>query len=287
VDLADRLGRPARQIDSLQLTLPEECDGLAVRGPEWQPGVFPSGEHPRGRAVQRLDPKSGLPVVRRDIGRSLAVRRQRDAGSLGSKRKLGAFGRIDLETQDAFIGGRLPEVRRRPNTQGAQRQRHCGRDPPSPGQIRPGGRKFHVGRWRKRRSAQTAGDRHGLPPHGSYESIAAARHGFDVSRILGRIAQSASQLIHRGVEAVLEIDERPFLPDPLTQLVVCNHIPGMRQQGQQDLKRLAGQTNTYSALEQLPRWNIHFKGSEGQPSGRLGLRKHRKCVAIVYHGPGD
>jgi len=77
------------------------------------------------------------------------------------------------------------------------------------------------------------------------------------------------------VEAVLEIDERPFLPDQLVQLLICNHIAGMRQQGQQDLKRLAGQTDTYSAFEQLPRWNIYFKGSEGQPSGGLGLGRHK------------
>jgi hypothetical protein len=77
------------------------------------------------------------------------------------------------------------------------------------------------------------------------------------------------------VETVLEIDERPFLPDPLTQLLVCNHVAGMRQQDQQNLKRLTGQTDTYAALEQLPRWNIHFKGSEGQPSRRLRLGRHK------------
>ena len=148
--IADRLGRPARQVDSLQLAVREEGDGLAVRGPEWQPSLFRSGEHPRGCAVQRLDPKSGLPVVRRDIGRGLSVRRQGDAGCLGSKRKLGACGRIDLETQDAFIGGRLPEVRQRPDTQGADRQRHRGRDPPAPAQFGPGGRKFPADWQRKR-----------------------------------------------------------------------------------------------------------------------------------------
>jgi hypothetical protein len=77
------------------------------------------------------------------------------------------------------------------------------------------------------------------------------------------------------VETVLEIDECPFLPDLLAQLLVCNHIAGVRQQGQQNLKRLAGQTDTYAAFEQLPRWNIHFKGSEGQPGGGLVLERHR------------
>ena len=52
-------------------------------------------------------------------------------------------------------------------------------------------------------------------------------------------------------------------------------IAGMRQEGQQNLKRLAGQTDAYAALEQLPRWNIYFKGSEGQPSRRLRLGRHK------------
>ena len=76
------------------------------------------------------------------------------------------------------------------------------------------------------------------------------------------------------MEAVFEIDERPIFPDLLAQMLVCNNLAGMRQQGQQNLKGLAGQTGTNAALEQLPRWNIDFKGSERQPGRGLRLRRH-------------
>ncbi len=110
---------------------------------------------------------------------------------------------------------------------------------------------------------------------GSYESVSAAGHGFDVARTFGGVSQSPSKLVHGSMKAVLEIDECPLLPDLLAQLLVRNHIAGMRQQDQQNLKWLAGQTDTNAALEQLPRWNIHFKGSERQPSRGLGLRRHK------------
>jgi hypothetical protein len=41
------------------------------------------------------------------------------------------------------------------------------------------------------------------------------------------------------VQAVLEIDERPFLPYLFAQLLIRNHIARMRQQNQQNLKWLA------------------------------------------------
>jgi hypothetical protein len=51
------------------------------------------------------------------------------------------------------------------------------------------------------------------------------------------------------VEAVLKIDERSSLPDLLAQLLVGNDLARMRQQAQQNLKWLAGQTDADTALE--------------------------------------
>ena len=55
--------------------------------------------------------------------------------------------------------------------------------------------------------------------HSSYEPVSPARHGFDVPWILSSIAQSAPKLIHGGVEAMLEINERAIRPDLLPQLL--------------------------------------------------------------------
>jgi hypothetical protein len=77
------------------------------------------------------------------------------------------------------------------------------------------------------------------------------------------------------VQAVLEIDEGPFLPDLLAQLLVGNDLARMRQQAQQNLKWLAGQTDADTALEQLTRRNAYLIGSEGEASRGLRLGRHR------------
>ena len=144
----------------------------------------------------------------------------------------------------------MPEARRRPRTQGDEHQRNSGRDPPALAQLGKSGRKVRAGhRRRMSRRSRTTGDRHGLPPYSSDESISPARHGFDVSWIVGRVAQGTSQLIQRRVQAVLEIDEGTFLPDLLAQLLVGNHLARMRQQAQQNLQWLAGQADADTALE--------------------------------------
>jgi hypothetical protein len=99
--------------------------------------------------------------------------------------------------------------------------------------------------------------------HGSYEAVSATRHRFDIPRILSGIAQHPPKLIHSSVEAVLEINKRPFVPDPLAQSFASNHIAGMGQYGQQNLKRLLGETDANAALEQMPCRNVDFKRSEG------------------------
>jgi len=55
----------------------------------------------------------------------------------------------------------------------------------------------------------------------------------------GRIAKRTPQLIHCGVQAVLEIDERTFPPDPLAQLFACNQLAGILEQKKQNCERLS------------------------------------------------
>ena len=67
-------------------------------------------------------------------------------------------------------------------------------------------------------AASFQGDWRAMAIHGCYESVSTARHGFDVTRIFGRIAQPPTKLVHGSVEAVFEIDERPIFPDLLAQM---------------------------------------------------------------------
>jgi hypothetical protein len=53
----------------------------------------------------------------------------------------------------------------------------------------------------------------------SNETIAIARNGLDESRAIGGIAKRLPQLSDRGVQAVVEADERVCRPEALPQLV--------------------------------------------------------------------
>ncbi len=110
----------------------------------------------------------------------------------------------------------------------------------------------------------------------SYEAVSAPRHCFDIPGTVGCIVQASSELIYGRVQAMLEIDKGPLLPDSLMQLLVRNHVACMIQQNQQNLNGLAGQTDTDATLQQLPRWNIDFEGPEGQPGREWRLRQHLK-----------
>jgi len=69
-------------------------------------------------------------------------------------------------------------------------------------------------------------------------SVAAPRHRLDKPRRPGVVAKYGAQPLHRGVQAVLEIDERAVRPEPTPQLVPCDQRAGTGKQEPHDLKRL-------------------------------------------------
>lgn len=117
---------------------------------------------------------------------------------------------------------------------------------------------------------------------GSNKSVSPAGEGLNIAGLLGRIAQRPPQFIHRGVQTVLEINERPLAPDPFTQLLAGDHFAGVCQQDQQDLKRLSGQPNANAALEQFPGYGVHLKRSECKAGRRLGVGRQ---MSQGYHRP--
>jgi len=114
-----------------------------------------------------------------------------------------------------------------------------------------------------------------LPLNGTDESVTAAGHGFDIPRRIGGVAQGASELVHRGVNTMLEIDKRLVAPDLLPQLLTSDEFPRLGKQRQENLARLPGQANAQAALAQLARENIHFKRSECDPALDVVYAWHR------------
>jgi hypothetical protein len=73
----------------------------------------------------------------------------------------------------------------------------------------------------------------------SNKPVSAPGYGFDVPRIVGRVAQRSPELVHGRVQTVFKIDKRFSSPDLFAQLFAGNQFAGMCQQDQQNLERLA------------------------------------------------
>jgi hypothetical protein len=74
-----------------------------------------------------------------------------------------------------------------------------------------------TGRWQ-------VGDWRFVPLHRRNKPIAAARQGLDESRGLSRVPERFAQPLHGRVHAVLEIDERVVLPEPLPQFLAGDQL---------------------------------------------------------------
>jgi hypothetical protein len=111
------------------------------------------------------------------------------------------------------------------------------------------------------------------------------RHGFDVAWVFGGIAKRPPQLIDGGVEAVLEIDEGPFPPDLLAQLLACHHLAGTLEQEKQNGEGLTRQANATAALQQLTGGGVHFERPKREPYRQLIWRRHDSIRQgkSVYH----
>ena len=94
------------------------------------------------------------------------------------------------------------------------------------------------------------------------EPVAAAVQRLDKSRIVRVVAERGPQPLHRGVEAVLEINEGPLGPQPIAQLLPRDDVAGPLEHDRQNLERLILQPYPNTALAQLARAQIDFEDSE-------------------------
>jgi hypothetical protein len=99
----------------------------------------------------------------------------------------------------------------------------------------------------------------GRTGHWSDESVAAAGQRLDEPRHIGRVPERIAQPANRGIQAVLEIDERVFPPEALSQLLTGDQVAGMIQQRLENLKRLVGEIDPDTGLPQLARAQVQLE----------------------------
>jgi hypothetical protein len=105
------------------------------------------------------------------------------------------------------------------------------------------------------------------------ETVAAARKGFDETRVLVRIAEGAAERLYRCIHAVLEIDEGVGRPEAALQLLPSKQFAGLFEKKGENLEGAAGEMDLRTVFAKLARTKINLVGVEAKPT--LG----RKFVA--------
>jgi hypothetical protein len=100
-------------------------------------------------------------------------------------------------------------------------------------------------------------------------------NSFDIPGVLSGVSKGPPQLVHRRIEAVLEVDEGAILPDLRSQMLAGDHLARGLEQLHQDFEGLTGQPDANAALEQLTGGGVDLKGPETQSA---------RCLIRVRHG---
>ena len=86
--------------------------------------------------------------------------------------------------------------------------------------------------------------------------------GLDEAGGLSGVVERVPQPAHRGIEALLEVDESIGRPQPLPQLVARHHLAGMLQEQEENLKRLLLEADPGALPPQLSGPNVHIEHAE-------------------------
>jgi len=106
------------------------------------------------------------------------------------------------------------------------------------------------------------------------EPVPAARQRLDELRVVRGVTKGSTQSFDRGVQAVLEVDERPIGPEPLPQFIAGDDIARAFEHQAEDLERLFLQADRTAALVQLTRPEVQLERSEPQPPIRSRRDAH-------------
>ncbi len=99
---------------------------------------------------------------------------------------------------------------------------------------------------------------------GADEPVAAPVQRLDEPRTIGVVAERRPQTFDRGVQPVLEVDERAFRPQALPQLVARQDLARLLEQHDQHLERLILQPQADAVLAQLARAHVELESSESK-----------------------
>src|SRR5262249_3909639 len=110
------------------------------------------------------------------------------------------------------------------------------------------------------------------------ESVAALREGFDEPRTLGRIPQRLTQAVHRGVQPMIEVDERVGRPELLPKRVAADQVPAPTQEQQKDVEGTASQFDDPTLLAQLAEPAVDLEKAESIETFGRGIRLHAERV---------
>ena len=114
-----------------------------------------------------------------------------------------------------------------------------------------------------------AGSRSGLQAlHRNHEPVPAARHRLDVLRFVRRITQRLPQLLHGGVNAVVELHHRVVGPELLLDLFARHQFARTLHQHQQNLEGLFLKTNLLLAFTEFSGLEVAFKRPNLHPDWR-------------------
>jgi hypothetical protein len=123
--------------------------------------------------------------------------------------------------------------------------------------------------------------------HGGDETVAAARQGFDETRVLMRIAESAAERLDRCIHAMLEIDEGVGGPEAGLQLFSGEQLAGLFEKQGENLEGTAGEMDLRTVFAQLAGTEINLVGVEAKPTvGRKFVAHKRSRGNGVYRGSG-
>src|SRR5215470_9357270 len=100
---------------------------------------------------------------------------------------------------------------------------------------------------------------YGDPFNRCKKAVTAAGQGFDISRLFCRIAQRFTQLIHGGIQSVVEIYEGVGRPKPSPQFFASDQLPRFGQEYCQDFEWLAHQPDPDPLFPELVSVNVGLK----------------------------
>ena len=130
--------------------------------------------------------------------------------------------------------------------------------------------------------------------HRGDEAVAATGNRLDEARIVRRIIERITHLIHCRVEAMIVVDECIHRPKLQAQLLAGHYIAGAPEKMQQDFKRLSLNARAeFAVLAQISRGSIQLVQAEAKNRFLVcqflhcfdpGLRCHKyfkRCTSIT------